>query len=122
MAEKEPNAVSDQLKVLAPDVVKFSGVVTAKVAGSVTAVKLPVAVPVVRCADDKSNDVVVFTSVVVVVFAVNANEPLVNGIAEAGTVPSTTSTRATPTAVNKKHFLIPIPSFHFRALTGVIHS
>jgi hypothetical protein len=113
LAVKEPNAASDQLKLLTPGMVKTSGVVIARVAGSVTAVKLPVAVPVCRLAGDKSNDVVVLTSVVVVVFAVNANEPLLNGIAEAGTVPSATSTRANPTAVNKKHFLIPVPSFHF---------
>jgi hypothetical protein len=67
VAVKEPNAASDQLKV--PGLVKSSGVVIAKVAGSVTAVKLPVAVPVCIFAGDKSNDVVVVTSVVVVVSA-----------------------------------------------------
>jgi hypothetical protein len=124
---KEPIAAFAQSKVLAVAVVKSSfpllREVRDKVLGSETCVKLSVGLlGFIRAAGDKVNDVVVLTSLVVDVFAANANEPLENvGSAEAGTVPSTTSTRATPAAVKKRHFLIPIPSFHFWTLTGAIH-
>jgi hypothetical protein len=124
---KEPILASAQLRVLG--VVKDSvepglravrdKVVGSEIAGSL---KLPVgALMSTRAAGDKVNDVAAKADVVVV-FTAKANEPPEYiGVAEAGTVPSATSTRANPAAVKEKYFLITPASFHFWALTGAIH-